>query len=237
MRVKDQSKVELTISSALQFMFSCHAFSFFVRWSSHFFRWLSFSRLGGWGLHKHDANTFLIFACISKQAGKFNSVAAAGFQSCKMSKKKPTAAFIHCMIPISTNALYVFACVWHYSRYIFVYICFCACAFHPKEIVSVWKRREECVGVCVGVCVSLIFPGLHSKVALGTTSPGCNSLIVELFTLHTHPLHPHFGRVPLPLAQFSLLKCHLANRFYGPMGWSVCVYNNSRLCNQTLGSA
>lgn len=65
------------------------------------------------------------------------------------------------------------------------------------------KMREECVCafyVWVGVCVSLIFPGLRSRVALGTASSGCNTLIAELFTLYTNPLHPHFGRVPLILA-------------------------------------
>lgn len=82
----------------------------------------------------------------------------------------------------------------------FACVCMCARAYTVNRLWVCLKEWGMSVCLYVWVCVSLVFPGLNSRVALGAERPGCNTLIVELFTLYSNPLHPHFGRVPLPLA-------------------------------------
>ncbi len=89
------------------------------------------------------------------------------------------------------------------KAYISPFLCAFVCVHDAYTVNRLWVCLKEWgMSVClyVWVCVSLVFPGLNSRVALGAESPGCNTLIVELFTLYSNPLHPHFGRVPLPLA-------------------------------------
>lgn len=86
-----------------------------------------------------------------------------------------------------------------YQPFFFSSTCVCV---HVHTLLSRLSEKER--GMCdclyVWVRVSIVFPGLRSRVALGAESPGCNTLIAELFTLYTNPPHLHFGRVPLPLA-------------------------------------
>lgn len=132
---------------------------------------------------------------------------AAGFLPRKMSSKElglHFLPFIHSMLPISMHT-YMFACL-HVCEIkacispFFVCISMCACAYTVNRLWVCLKGWGMSVCLYVWVCVSLVFPGLNSRVALGAESPGCNTLIVELFTLYSNPHHPHFGRVPLPLA-------------------------------------
>lgn len=112
-------------------------------------------------------------------------------------------AFSHSMLPISMQTYVCYTClsVCMCVKLKQVSDLFCVHVHTPQVNCECAQKREKCVcAFYVWVCVSLIFPGLHSRVALGTKSPGCNTLIVELFTLYTNPLHPHFGMVPLPLA-------------------------------------
>lgn len=74
-------------------------------------------------------------------------------------------------------------------------VCVLACVFGLFLCkLCMWRHcygvKKMCVFLYVWVCTRLVFPGLHFRVALGTKSPGCNTLIAELFTLYTNLLHP-----------------------------------------------